>query len=192
MVLHQDNNIAYWVCVCNEVDFLTIARRYYSEKKNTYYYNTDHQEWFYDSYRDDKIILQWLFKLGKDYNVLTLDYKQFAEEITAGYRNYYYKPKKNKWSRYLEERHGKYLEGTKYRKNTDHQKKEKVEDTWRDKYFYKDKAKSKFRRHLKGLKEETRSSHRAWEKQMIHQERWDDLSKDNKSWVSIVDPWSYD
>jgi hypothetical protein len=93
--------------------------------------------------------------------------------------------------------YGKYRQGTSYRRNPEHQKKEtSAEDInktiwrnsrkdWRHGYTWKRGLKCRGQ-HLKMA----RQNERAWVRQMLHRERYEDILL--KDGTMFYDPWNWD
>lgn len=149
-------DICHYINICDEADFLIMAARYESEKIES---------------------LDWLYKLGKDYNILDVSYDEFLVRgpnaiWNERYRRYY--PQR----RYCLRRH---YQTTKYVKNTSHEKKEKnTKNIWREvSGINRDKRKVSYSR--RGTyKANSPTKHRAWRKQQIHNENWEALGDYNE------------
>lgn len=94
-------------------------------------------------------------------------------------------------------RYGYNHEKASYRRDETHKKKVLSDDEfkrreWRQKKkMRKDNSKPSYRRGAgKWYKQYSNTLHRQWERQMIHAEKWDDMSE--KDYKFFLDPWMWD
>ncbi len=176
MTLDHKYNVAYWVDVLTEQEFIQTAY-YYCQAKGT-----------------NPATIQWLYRLGQDYGKVGIPYQEFADQMTgreAPRRRRRRDP--YRWSRVNA---GLYREGTSYRKNTLHEKKEASQkQIWREvSGINRDKRKGRSwksnRRNI--ARKAANGSYRQWCRKMILKENFDAFSKGNDDWKLIHDPWDWD
>lgn len=150
-------DICYYLDACeDQQDFLIMAARYQSHKGS--------------EYKD------WLYKLGRDSNLLKLSYSDFLAELDKGSLDLY----RQKYGPYRRRRYYSWRRDrkqTKYVKNTSHKKKKEKNNNkqaWREhKKFNKDKSKNSYYKYWFTDKSLAPKRHRVWTKQKLHQEDWD-------------------
>lgn len=179
------------ICFDNQREFIISAFRYYRSRTQC--------SISYVFYHSDKLI-HWLYKLGRDYNVLNMDYTQFRMILRGEHRDYYY-------GRYFKRRPGRYwycshyshfcdpewyrrLRGFTFNGNSKKDNSSK-KDWWEYKGILKDRRKP-YRRHhwKKSLKYYGKRKHRRLEHKAIKSERYDKLHR--LTYKYAENPWSWD
>ncbi len=180
---HGNRDIAYWVDILTEREFLSRAHHYHRNEWS--YFSINHAE------------AQWLYKLGRDYQVLNMSYEEFASGLyRGGWERYPLKPRVCTsgcicWScRYYQAR-----QSTKYQKQKSHKKKQLKTSLNRDEKTKQYRSNSSKHKNWYGRKTQfkraNKRSHRAWERNMIDNERWDDIPTGNTAYKR-EDWWSWD
>jgi len=176
------------ICLTNQQDFIHSSFRFYRRKTLC---------WGETYHRED--VIEWLYKLGRDYNVLCMDYSEFRRVLRKEHNHYTY------WSdlHYYRRRRfvGRYthncaiewyrlLRGFTYsgqvKKN-----KPTENDWWTHKGVLKTKRKANWGHHWKkNLKHFCKRKHRQLEREAIKTERYDRLHR--LTYKQAEDPWSWD
>ncbi len=175
MVLDHRYNVAYWVDVLTEQEFIAAAYQYCAAKGK------------------DHATIQWLYKLGLDYNKTEMSYQAFynymADREAPRQRHRPYRS----WSRVCA---GPYREGTKYRKNTSHGKKEESQKAiWREvSGITRDKSKPHYRSSARKAtaRKAANGAYRKWCKQVLHKGNYDAFANSDTDWKEFHDPWDWD
>lgn len=178
-----------------------------------YFWNPSRGRWKVKGVHERVEVIRWLYKLGRDYQVLDMDFEQFrlvmldrhgdyraGKEYTPWWKNYYsssrYRMRYNPYLYFTPEnyrRQRKFKQnGTRYEKK---QKDEKKAEWWAKKQFTKDRRRASSRRcgshcGCKSWKQFTKIKHRRWERDMIRKERYDVFY--DKSYKHAEDLWSWD
>lgn len=183
-------------------DFLKAAYEFYFHK-----YGFDSFGVISIKTRDD--LIEHLYKLGRDLNILPMSFYEFKTILLGQHRNYYngvayrYNYHYRGWYYYYR-RHRRYggrnshfCDPKWYRVLVSFtysgQEKKAIDNSWREyKKIQKDKGKYEKRRFpwKKTVKFYSSRGHRRFEKRCIKQERYDDLH--SRTYKQIVDPWSWD
>jgi hypothetical protein len=154
--------------------------------------------------RPEPRLIQWLYKLGRDYNLLDMDYQQFERIMITG-------PKKtgDDWPHWIRRnanrelgrwgwepklgRFGGYRILRKYIRLPHHEKKDKKENAWWiEKGLVKTRRKANSRYYWDHyLKQYSAKRRRSMERQAIAHEAWDSLEKRSPRWRD-ADRWAFD
>lgn len=131
------------------------------------------------------------FEMGKEW------FKNYLLKEPNQWDNPYRKKKKGRWTLYWQRRWEAKGKPSAYRRNPEHEKKVLSEQEinkreWRKKKgISKDKSKAYYRRGAgKWYKKYSNTLHRQWEREMIHAEKWDEIS--DKDYKFFLDPWLWD
>lgn len=155
-------------------------------------------------------VITWLYKLGRDYKVLDMDYEEFtailgnrhrsyyAGKSFSGIREYSIRWRCSRWNlanyftpqNYRRQRKFK-QNGTRYEKKT---KDEKKAEWWERKRFVLDRRRETARYRTSGWNRNwkycTKRKHRRWERDMIRKERFDAFH--SNSYKNADDRWHWD
>ena len=150
--------------------------------------------------------LNWVYKLGRDLKILSLDYLEFEMIMKNKHKNYYdgiehrYNIHVNQTKRKIinySSRHSHFCDSKWYRvlvKFTHKGEKKKHKDnSWRiHKRFDKDKNTTgrRYGNWKKYLKHYCARNHRAYERDCIKNERYDDFH--NRTYKQSENPWNWD
>ena len=189
--------------------FLKEAYQFYHNKgKYTSYYLGD--EVHYYSCVNRKTLVYWLYKLGKDYQIPYLDYKDLYLFLTGNhvyshknkYYNGYYRYNNNRSDTYwYDKRHIDFRERQGFHKQHCEVKIESEKDIsnreWRErKGFNRSRSRHKnWRVGIRARSQAERDSSRSFrrmEKQKIKQSKWEDLADSNQLSKLYRDPWNWD
>lgn len=174
----------------NQDEFIHFAFNYYRHKR--------YWDW---ANNVGEGVIEWLYKLGRDYLVLFMDYEEFKRIILGTHKGYssfngikYFKRYDRRryygsYSHYCDIKEYRVLKGFTY--NGQSKKNKNANDWWEYKGFTRDRRRtSYFQRGWKGsLKHFNKRKHRQLEREAISSERYDKLH--SQSW-KIEDPWSWD
>jgi len=205
VVLYHDNSNKKWTKVVEsktESEFIITAHQYYNSMHQcgqTYTYSFKE----YPKKKSDVSIVKWkkvtaketqeeLYKVGRLLSLLKMCFSEFVKELNS---YYWVSPKYDFYPKNYDSRFGNYREGKKYRKNTNHKKKEKKQNNKEARRIQKGKHKDRkcyVCTRGKWIKDFTKRKHRAIEKSMLFYENWDGLSNNNISWKRAENPWNWD
>jgi len=172
----------------SQSEFIASAVAFYRRK-------TVCEDWGFVDHRED--IIEWLYKLGRDYNVLNMDYVEFSLVLDDKHKNYrngsYWKRRIRCYgwhSHFCCPEWYKVLRGFTY--NGEEKKDNPTKnDWWEHKGLVKDRRKNRWhtgwRRDLKFF---CRRKHRQLEREAIKNERYDRLHR--LTYKQAEDPWSWD
>jgi hypothetical protein len=145
-------------------------------------------------------IIDWLYKLGKDYKILQIDYNQFVRIMNDNQKDYhsgYYRPRRSyaysgsRWGHFCDI---KYFRISRRFIYSGQSKKDKPsKNAWREhKKMGKDKSRSRFwkRSWKKNLKHFCKRKHRRLEKEALKNECYDRLH--SWSYKHSDNPWNWD
>lgn len=172
----------------NQDDFACAAFNYYRHKA-TWLGGLNHRE----------DVIEWLYKLGRDYNVLFMDYDEFRRVALGQHKNYgwngvRWKVARRKyycrWSHYCDPKLYRVLKGFTYsgqaKKNNPNKN-----DWWVHKGIDKDRRKCRWHNSWKrSLKQFGKRKHRQLERDAIKNERYDRLHR--LTYKRAEDRWSWD
>ena len=146
-------------------------------------------------------VKHWLYKLGRDYKLLDMDYLEFERFLLGKNKSYYgghwYQPWiHHRWARVwghnCPPEQWRVLRGFFFNGQAKKSKEETPHDAWRKhKKFRKDKNKARYwHRGKKDLKHFGAKKHRAMERVAIAGDRIDNLGAN--SYKEAENPWSWD
>ena len=174
----------------NQEEFLVAAYKLHRER-------SDNDRW--DLYRGpDWKTIDWLFKLGLDYQVLNIEYEQFVRIINGEEQDYYnghYRPYsrsryRGSYSHFCDPELFRVLRGFTYGGQSKKNRPTK-NDWWEYKGIIKDKRKSSWRRGPgKNFKHFNKRKHRQLERLAIKAERYEKLHQ--WSYKRAENPYSWD
>jgi len=171
--------------------FLQHAYHYHRKKK----FEAD-----WEMLKDRKDVMAWLYKLGRDKGILTMDYNEFCLIMTGckeGYHEGVYRPTvRQRWRWYNQHYDPRgYRIYHRYRKLPHHEKKaknQKKEDWWYMKGFIRTRRKSRSSSSWNRLvKEEERSKRRSFERKMFAAQKWEKMRSKTPVWHH-GDRWNWD
>lgn len=173
------------ICFSNQQEFLKSAYNFYRART-----------FCYDILFHREEVIEWLYKLGRDYNVLNIDYTEFRNILREEHNNYWcgrYRNRKGfggKYSHYCEPEYYRVLEGFTYNRQTKKNQPTK-NDWWTQKGLLKTRHKVNWScRWKKNLKHFCKRKHRQFERQAIKAERYDELHC--RTYKQSEDPWRWD
>lgn len=150
-------------------------------------------------------LIEHLYKLGRDLNVLPMHFEEFKAVLLGKHRQYYngimyryrYPYYKGRIRCWFGGRHSHFCDPKWYRVLVSFtysgQEKKTIDNSWREyKKIEKDKGKYEGRRFpwKRDLKYYGARNHRRFERRCIQQERYDDLH--SRTYKQAEDPWSWD
>ncbi len=174
----------------NKESFVVSAVEFYRQK-------TVCKEWGFSSHRED--VIEWLYKLGRDYNVLSMDYTEFKLILHRSHKHYYsygrayLKSPIRYYGRYSHHCDIKWYRVARRFTYNDQAKKDSPskKDWWKYKGIIKDRRKTRWHNGWKrDLKFFCKRKHRQLERETIKNERYDRLHR--LTYKQSEDPWSWD
>lgn len=179
--------------------FLALAYRFYSDRTDPLY-ACDKANVIFVCERHD--VKMWLYKLGRDYNVLDMDYLEFERFLTGKNKSYHggrwYQPWIHRrwariWGHNCPPEQYRVLRGFFFTGQPKKSKEETPHQAWRKhKRFKKDKNPARYWRRpwRKDLKHFGAKKHRAMERMAIAGDKIDNLGAN--SYKEAENPWSWD
>lgn len=175
----------------NQEWFIYLAYKYAKAKKLS--------EWDLKPTED---VIHWLYKLGRDYNVLDMDYAEFKRVMLGQHKDYCYwngikyRVRYDRRKYYGSRSHYCRIEEYRVLKGFTHKGEPKKDNPSKDEWW-EHKGFTRSRRRTSGfqrgwkrsLKYFNKRKHRQFERENIKNERYDKFH--NRSW-KIEDPWSWD
>lgn len=175
----------------NQEEFLVEAYKFYRTKVYSEVYDV--------CFGPDWKTVDWLYKLGRDYKVLSIDYDQFVRILTGEQKNYYhgkYHPRRSysyrrSYSHFCDPEDYRVLKGFTYN-GQDKKEKPSKNEWWEHKGIVKDRRRAarRWRSWGKSFKHFNKRKHRQLERQAIKAERYEELHQ--WSYKQAEDPWSWD